>query len=763
MKNLKIKTKILLGFYIIIVVFVILGAFGLLSVNTMNRNTQEIVNDKLQFMKYAVDMNKVKDQIRNKEYQHLSDVVLSDKLETEKLTQAYADSFKKQLVNYKKALTIDEGKKKLIDSTKTYFEKYMMLHQKIVALSNQKKLNDAKKILSGESLNTYNEWSAVLNKLEKSSQNEAIVKSENIVNIVFIVNIVIVIGVILVSIACLILGFYVANMISRGLNKMSKAARKIAKGDIDVDLEVDTNDEIGDLAESFKKIKNAIYLLVQDTEMLHNATTEGQLKTRADINNHHGEFCKIVKGLNTSLDGISLTLELTEKYMTTISKGEIPEKITDEFKGDYINLKNSINQCIEGLSGLVEANMVMQKLAVSDTTSKVEGTYQGIFAQIADATNRVHETFNNVANAIEIFAIGDFKTLNAMNESFSKLSENDKIVPAFKSLNSAMNQIAEKAKLVAAGDLTVTLSKRSENDILMEALNDMVAHLNEIVVQIMESAQNVSSGSAQLSSTAVQIAQGANEQASSAEEVSSSIEEMNSTIQQNTDNAVQTEKIAVSASQGIVDVSSAALKSLDATKSIAEKIKIINAIAEKTDILAINAAIEAARAGEHGKGFAVVAAEVRKLAETSQKAAIEINSLSASSLRLTEEGGELMTKLIPEIQRTSTLVQEIAAASREQNSGALQIAKAIEQLSQVTQQNSAAAEEMSSTAEEMASQAESLQEAISFFNTGKTEKITVKNSPQRKEIVPITMQTFKPSKGVSILEPDNNDKEFETY
>lgn len=334
---------------------------------------------------------------------------------------------------------------------------------------------------------------------------------------------------------------------------------------------------------------------------------------------------------------------------------------------------------------------------------------------------------------------------------------------SFVKMKDALNQITEKAKLVSNGDLTVQLVKRSEEDDMMGALNEMVLRLNEIVVQIMESAQNVSSGSGQLSSTAVQIAQGANEQASAAEEVSSSIEEMNSTIQQNTDNAIQTEKIAVSASQGIVDVTNAALKSLEAIKSIADKIKIINAIAEKTDILAINAAIEAARAGEHGKGFAVVAAEVRKLAETSQKAAIEINSLSATSLKLTEEGGELMVRLTPEIQRTATLVQEIAAASTEQNAGATQISKAIEQLSQVTQQNSAAAEEMSSTSEELASQAESLQEAISFFNTGKTAKDFHSRRFQHKELALADKKTSNPSKKLKKAEADNTDKEFEMY
>lgn len=333
----------------------------------------------------------------------------------------------------------------------------------------------------------------------------------------------------------------------------------------------------------------------------------------------------------------------------------------------------------------------------------------------------------------------------------------------FKKLKEANLMIVENAKRVANGDLTVTLSKRSENDELMIALSNMVERLSEIVVRIFESAENVSIGSGQLSSTSAEIAQGANEQASSAEEISSSIEEMASTIQQNTDNAVQTDKVAKVTAEGIVEVSSSSQKSLEAIRTIAEKIKVINDIAEKTDILAINAAIEAARAGEHGKGFAVVAAEVRKLAETSQKAAIEINNISSSSLKVTEVSGEQLKTIIPDIQRTATLVQEIAAASLEQNSGVNQITKAIEQLSQVTQQNSAAAEEMSSTSEELSSQAETLKEIISFFNTGKQVKRETAHEARnyRKPVLPSSKKSV--SKGINILENGFADNDFEKF
>lgn len=361
------------------------------------------------------------------------------------------------------------------------------------------------------------------------------------------------------------------------------------------------------------------------------------------------------------------------------------------------------------------------------------------FRQIPEGFNRtmdaltqpMQEAANNIAKIAEGNIPAHITTL--YNGDFNILKNN------INNLITTLNEITHKTQLIAKGDLTVSLSKRSEKDELILAISSMVLKLNEIVGEITEAAENVASGSSEISFTATQIAQGASEQAASSEEVSSSIEEMASTIMQNSDNAQETEKIATSSASSISDVSQSAQDSLTAIRQIATKIRVINDIAEKTDLLAINAAIEAARAGEHGKGFAVVAAEVRKLAEISQKAATEINELSSSSLRVTEESTSLMLKIIPDIQRTARLVQEIAAASNEQSLGAEQIAKAVDQFSQVTQQNSAAAEEMSSSSEELASQAELLKDTIAFFNTGKIiqkkSQFNHSNKPQKNSLL----------------------------
>jgi methyl-accepting chemotaxis protein len=293
---------------------------------------------------------------------------------------------------------------------------------------------------------------------------------------------------------------------------------------------------------------------------------------------------------------------------------------------------------------------------------------------------------------------------------------------------------------LAQGDLQVDIESKSADEMgqLLGAMKTMVNKLRNVVADVKTASSNVASGSEQLSAGAQQMSQGTTEQAASTEEASSSIEEMNATIRQNSDNAMQTEKIALKSASDATESGKAVSQTVAAMKDIAQKISIIEEIARQTNLLALNAAIEAARAGEHGKGFAVVASEVRKLAERSQSAAGEISQLSSSSVQIAEQAGQMLAKLVPDIQKTAELVQEITASSKEQSGGADQINGAIQQLNQVVQQNAGAAEEMASTAEELASQADQLQATISFFKVDG-------NGSSRAALFASTQRAVKPA------------------
>jgi methyl-accepting chemotaxis protein len=316
------------------------------------------------------------------------------------------------------------------------------------------------------------------------------------------------------------------------------------------------------------------------------------------------------------------------------------------------------------------------------------------------------------------------------------------ILTAFFITRSITRPLAEGvsvANALAAGDLTIAVNAvgKDETGQLMEAIRNMVVKLRQVVGHVIAAADNVASGSQELSGTAQQLSQGATEQAASAEEISASMEEMTSSVKQNADNSTQTEKIAIKSAADARDGGKAVAETVGAMKEIATKISIIEEIARQTNLLALNAAIEAARAGEHGKGFAVVASEVRKLAERSQSAAGEISTLSTRSVQIAETAGDMLNRMVPDIQKTAELVQEISASSREQDSGAEQISKAIQQLDQVIQQNASASEEMASTSEELSGQAEQLKETISFFriDAGMISASTDnKLSPARKKV-----------------------------
>ena len=476
-------------------------------------------------------------------------------------------------------------------------------------------------------------------------------------------------GLWIISIGALLFGLGLGWLISRSITKpvheIVTCANDIAAGTLDRHISIHQKDEIGILADAFRTMQSTIAKVVQEIQQLIKAVEHGELKTRAHSDQYEGGWQTMMSGINNLIEAFVNPIQLTASYIDDIAKGRIPDQISETYEGDFNQIKNNLNSLIDATLTIVE---VVQEMAIGNLEVNV-----------------------------------------------TERSKDDELLRALNTMIASQKSVVVISEKMASGDLNVEATIRSDKDTLMKTFASMIEKLNQVVLNVKQAADNVASGSQELSASSTQMSQGSSEQAAAAEEASSAMEEMSSNIKQNADNALQTEKIAQKSSEDGKKGGEEVAHTVSAMKKIAEKISIIEEIARQTDLLALNAAIEAARAGEHGKGFAVVASEVRKLAERSQGAAAEISQLSISSVEVAESAGEMLKRLVPDIQKTSELVQEITAACNEQNSGSEQINQAIQQLDQVIQQNASIAEEMASTSEELAAQAESLQQSINFF------------------------------------------------
>lgn len=330
-------------------------------------------------------------------------------------------------------------------------------------------------------------------------------------------------------------------------------------------------------------------------------------------------------------------------------------------------------------------------------------------------------------------------------------------------------EVAAIADQIAQGKLDVVFQKKKFVG-LYGSMKEMAEKLNGIVTEVYGGAESIAEASMQMSSSSQQVSSGASDQAASSEEVSASMEEMAANIQQNSDNSQKAEEISLDAMGNVEKSNLAVDKTVGSMKDIADKVSVISEIARQTNILALNAAVEAARAGEAGRGFAVVAAEVRRLAENSQTSAVQIDELCQSSVVVAEEAGQLLKELVPSIQGTVQLVQEINNSSKEQNSGAEQVNGAIQQLNNITQQNAASSEEMASSSEELLSQADQLKETIGFFDVGlkvtNKVKLAQKMSLDKNETVSddhFVSSRAVHSNGININLEEINDRDFEKF
>ncbi len=719
-KNLKISLKLYSVLGLIIMMLLSLGLFGLYQASAINERVDNLYTQELVPLETVDDMKASLYRIRDRVTRHM--------MEPDRQS-VHEQQIKEQVARLQRnddkyrESRLSEKESSLLESYERNWHEYRnLLENKILPLSRNNDVESAEKILKGVAQNYFRDAREAINKLADYQVERAAKRHENAASayeLMLIISAIIIIG----SIAIAgFLGWYLVRSITNPIYLMRDVLSYVEKGDLTKRADYQSDDEIGEMALMLNKSIVAQQQMIGEVSRIKIALDVAQTSIMMSDAEH-----KIIY-MNEAVQKMFAEIEPSLKEVVP---GFSANRLIDSNIDDLLGNMNYPDGHVKDIKASCSTEVQINGLTLDVTVTPVfdeSGERLGTAVEWNNRTREV-EVENEVAVIVDAAVNGDFsQNVDVQGKQGFLLKLAEGINNILNTTSTGIDDVVRVLRALSRGDLTQHIEAEYKGVFaqLKDNVNTTIEQLTDVIDGVNKTTNSSANTSAQVNGAASELGQGASEQAASLEEISSSMEEMSANIRQSADNANQTEQIAQKAASDAEESGRTVVESVNAMKNIAEKISIIEEIARQTNLLALNAAIEAARAGEHGKGFAVVAAEVRKLAERSQIAAGEIGDLSSNTVVLAEQAGEKLHKLVPDIQKTAELVQEISVASREQDVGSEEINKAIQALDHVVQQSAASAEELAASAEELSNQVAEQREAMSYFTLAESpENVSV--------------------------------------